>query len=212
MAADTFFSRDELLEGLPARRASTLLFAIESRAAHLSAQAHQATAWYLTEKTAAEREHAFLEALAQGRDLPVQPSIQNLERYAPQWADLAPAEPGVRAAIGQLLGQKYTFAYQDVPALRQALGLNEPAVQQAYQRLYGQPLDAIFAPTIAWRERLRWARARLGGWFESLPPFWTVFALTLTETVGATVLALPIALAGVGPLAGVALLLILGLA
>ena len=71
MTADTFFSRDELLEGLPARRASTLLFAIESRAAHLSAQAHQATAWYLTEKTAAEHERAFLEALAQGRDLPV---------------------------------------------------------------------------------------------------------------------------------------------
>jgi amino acid permease len=205
-------TREALLGGLPARRASTLLFAIESRAAHLSAQAHQATAWYLTEKTEAERERAFLKALAQGRDLPVQPTIQNLERYAPQWADLLPAEPGIRAALARLLGQKYTFTYQDVPALRQALGLNEPAVQQAYQRLYGQPLDAIFAPTIAWRERLRWARARLGGWIEDLPPVWTVFALTLTETVGATVLALPIALAGVGPLVGVALLLVLGLA
>ena len=205
-------TREALLGGLPARRASTLLFAIESRAAHLSAQAHQATAWYLTEKTAAEHERAFLEALAQGRDLPVQPTIQALERYAPQSADLLPAEPPVRAAIAQLLGQKYTFTYQDVPALRQALRLNEPAVQQAYQRLYGQPLSAIFAPTIAWRERLRWARARLGGWIEDLPPVWTVFALTLTETVGATILALPIALAGVGPLVGVGLLLILGLA
>src|SRR5262245_47922491 len=204
-------TREALLGGLPARRASTLLFAIESRAAHLSAQAHQATAWYLTEKTAAERERAFLEALAQGRDLPVQPTIQDLERYAPQWADLVPAEPGVRAAIARLLGRKYTFTDQGVPALRQALGLNEPTVQQAYHRLYGRPLDTIFVPAIAWPERLRWAGARLGRWIEDLPPFWTVFALTLTETVGATILALPIALAGVGPLVGVALLLILGL-
>src|SRR5262249_22093245 len=162
-------TREVLLGGLPARRASMLLFAIESRAAHLSAQAHQATAWYLTEKTAAERERAFLEALAQGRDLPVQPTIQDLERYAPRCAGLVRPEPGVRAAIAQLLGQKYPFPYQDVPALRQALGLNEPAVQRAYQRLYGQPLDAIFAPTIAWRERLRWAGARLAGWIEDLP-------------------------------------------
>jgi amino acid permease len=45
----------------------------------------------------------------------------------------------------------------------------------------------------------------------SQPPFWTVFALTLTETVGAGILALPIALAGVGPLPGVAILIVLGL-
>src|SRR5690242_16523522 len=132
MASDELglLTRETLLGGLPARRSSTLLFAIESRAAHLSAQAHQATAWYLTEKTAAERERAFLDALARGRDLPVQPTIQDLERYAPQWAELVPDEPRVRAAIAQLLGQKYTFTYQDVPALRQALGLNEPAVKQ----------------------------------------------------------------------------------
>ena len=142
-------TREALLGGLPARRASTLLFAIESRAAHLSAQAHQATAWYLTEKTEAERERAFLKALAQGRDLPVQPTIQNLERYAPQWADLLPAEPGIRAALARLLGQKYTFTYQDVPALRQALGLNELAVQQAYQRFARSSVMAPYtsAPT-----------------------------------------------------------------
>jgi amino acid permease len=46
---------------------------------------------------------------------------------------------------------------------------------------------------------------------ESLPPFWTAFALTLTETVGVGILALPIALAGVGPLPGVAILAVLGI-
>jgi len=41
--------------------------------------------------------------------------------------------------------------------------------------------------------------------------FWTAYSLTLTETAGATILALPIALASIGPLAGVAVLVVLGL-
>src|SRR3712207_3270977 len=57
---------------------------------------------------------------------------------------------------------------------------------------------------------MRWAWAGLAKWLENLPPFWTAYALTLTETVGATVLALPIAVAGIGPLAGVAILVVLG--
>ncbi|HEV8689565.1 MAG TPA: hypothetical protein VGQ91_04650, partial [Ideonella sp.] len=211
MTAGTFFSRDELLDGLPARRASTLLFAIESRTAHLVAQARQAMARFVTGKTAAERERAFLEALAQGRNPPIQLTIQDLERYAPDWADLAPEEPGIRAAVAKLLGQKYTFTARDVPQLRQVLGLDDAAVQASYQRSYGQPLASIFAPAVGRRERLRWAWANLAGRLENLPPFWTAFALTLTETVTEGLLALPIALAGVGPLAGVVLLVVFGL-
>jgi amino acid permease len=48
-------------------------------------------------------------------------------------------------------------------------------------------------------------------WLENLPPFWTAYALTLTETVGATILALPIAVASIGPMAGVVLLVLFGL-
>jgi amino acid permease len=48
-------------------------------------------------------------------------------------------------------------------------------------------------------------------WLENLLPFWTAYALTLTETVGATVLALPIAVARIGALGGVAVLVVLGL-
>ena len=44
----------------------------------------------------------------------------------------------------------------------------------------------------------------------SLPPFWVAFVLTLTETVGAGTLALPIAFAAVGPIVGVFLLVVLG--
>jgi amino acid permease len=206
-----FFSREELLEGLPARRAGTILFAIESRTAYLAAQSRQAAARYVPPKTAEAHEQAFLQALAQGRDLPLQPTIQDLERYAPQWAALTPDNPGVQAAIAHLLAQEYTFTSQRVPALRQALGLDDEAVQAAYRRNYGQSLQTIFAPRLPFKEQLRWRWAGLAQRLENLPPFWTAYALTVTETIGAGILALPIALAGVGPIAGVMLLLVLGL-
>ncbi|UCC64125.1 MAG: hypothetical protein JSV36_03440, partial [Anaerolineae bacterium] len=217
MSFDEFelLTPESVLEGLfggHEKRASTLLVAIESRTAHLVAQSKQAMERFLTEEAAEERELAFLEALALGREPPLRPTIQDLERYVPQWASLVPENPRAQAAMAHLLGQKYDFTYQAVPGIRVALGLDEEAVQQAYQRLYHQPLETIFAPRAALADRLRWAWAGLAGWLESLPPFWTAFALTLTETVGAGILALPIALANVGPLAGVVILVVMGLA
>lgn len=168
-------------------------------------------ALFLTEAAIEARNQAFLEAIAQGGNLPVQPSIQDLERFAPQWADLVADSPVVRAAVAQRLGQKYTFTRAATPHLSAALGLEQPPVRQAYQRLFDKPLESIYAPQVEPLERLRWTWSRLAAWLESRPPFWTAFALVLTETVGAGILALPIALAGVGPLAGIALLLVLGL-
>jgi amino acid permease len=211
VTSDKLITREEILTGLPARRASTLLFLIESRTAHMVAQSRQAMEIFLTQEAAEERDLAFLEAFALGRDPPLRPMIQDLERYAPQWAPLVPENPRVQAAVAHLLGQKYDFTYQAVPGIRAALGLDEEAVQQAYRRLYGQSLETIFAPRTTLIDRLRWAWAALARWLESLPPFWTAFALTLTETVGAGILALPIALASIGPLAGVVLLVVLGL-
>ena len=46
-------------------------------------------ATYLPERTAEEQERAFLDAMAQGRDLPLQPTIQDLERYAVALDELA---------------------------------------------------------------------------------------------------------------------------
>jgi amino acid permease len=207
----SFFSREELLGGLPARRASTLLFAIESRTAQLMQQSRQAMATYLTEQSAAEQERAFLSALAQGRDLPLQPKIQDIERYAPAWATLVPPDANLRAAIFRLIGEKYRFRYQDVPLMRQALGLDDEGVQRVFQNLHDQPLDSVFASSVGLPEQLRWTSSRVASGLENLPPFWTAFSLTLTETVGAGILALPIAMAGVGPLPGAALLFVFGL-
>jgi amino acid permease len=209
MRSDDLITREEALTGLPARRARTLLFLIESRTAHLAAQSRQAAIPIATERTTEELDLAFLEAFALGREPPLRVTIQDVERYAPQWVHLVPENPQVRAAVAHFLGQKYDFTYQAVPSVRAALGLDAEAVQQAYLRLYHQPLEVVFAarPTLA--GRLRWAWAALAGWLESLPPFWTAFAISLP--IGAFTLALPIAVADVGPLAGVVLMIVLGL-
>ncbi len=205
---------EDVLGGLfdrHARVASTVLFAIQNRTAHLAAQSKQATERFLTEEMVQERELAFLEALALGRAPPIPPTIQDLERYAQQWSSLVPKNPSVQATVAHHLSQNYHFTKQDVPGIRSALGLDTEAVEQAYQRLYHAPLKAIFATQTTPADRLRWAKATLATYLETLPPFWIVFSLTLTETVGAGILALPIALADIGPLAGVVILFILGL-
>jgi amino acid permease len=55
------------------------------------------------------------------------------------------------------------------------------------------------------------ARPALTRRLGSRSSFWTAFALTLTETVGAGILALPVALAEVGPLPSLAILIALGI-
>jgi amino acid permease/predicted transcriptional regulator len=208
---DLFPDRDELLAGLPTRRADTLLFLIESRTAHLVARSPPAMEQFVTEADHNERELAFFEAFSQGLDPPLVPTIQDLERHSWQWAPLVAHSPQVRAAVAHRLGKKYRFTYQDAAGIRRALGLDDPQVRRAYRRLYRQPLQEIFAARVAPTDRLRWAWATMGARLERLSPFWTAYSLTLTETVGATILALPIALATIGPLPGVALLVVLGL-
>jgi amino acid permease len=208
---DLFPDREELLAGLPAKRADTLLFLIESQTAHLVAQSRRAMEQFITEADHNERELAFFEAFSQGLDPPLVPTIQDLESHSWQWAPLVARSPQVRAAVAHRLGTKYRFTYQDAAGIRRALGLDDPQVRRAYRRLYRQPLEEIFASRVTPTDRLRWSWAAVGTRLERLSPFWTAYSLTLTETVGATILALPIALATIGPLPGVALLVLLGL-
>lgn len=110
--ADAAASREEFLEGglVPGRKAHALLSAIENRTAQLVSQSQAATALYLTQKAVEERESAFLDALAAGRDLPVQPTIQHLERQAPHWANLvSKADASLLAALAHAQGRQYTL-------------------------------------------------------------------------------------------------------
>src|SRR5829696_221565 len=144
-ATDGFgmLTREELLGGLPARRASTLLFAIESRTAHLVARSRRAMAQYLTERTAEEQEREFLDALALGRDLPLRPTIQDLERYAPEWAPLVPEDDSLKASLARMLSEQYPMPRHLAPRIRRTLGLDEPSVGQAFERLHHQPLASV---------------------------------------------------------------------
>src|SRR6266480_3457032 len=207
---DELFTPDEVLAGFSAKRAHLLLFQIESRTASLMMQSRRAVDRYLTEETAEQQDLAFFEALSEGRELPVRPTIRDLERYAPHWQSLVPHNLTLQAALSYLLGQKYRFAQRDIPHIREALGLDSEGVQQAFSRQYRQSLDTIYTRRVGLLEWMGWRWNKLSGWLEHLPSFWTAYALTFTEIVGASILALPIVLAGVGPLAGVVLLFVMG--
>jgi hypothetical protein len=109
------FSREDVVHGLPSRRATAVLFAIENRTAHLVAGSQLAVPIVLSEGAVRTRERAFLEAVAQGRDLPAQPTIRDLERHAPGWADLVPADPAMRAGLAHHIATKYAAPYTAVP-------------------------------------------------------------------------------------------------
>ncbi|HEU5000470.1 MAG TPA: aromatic amino acid transport family protein [Lapillicoccus sp.] len=203
-------TRAELLGGLAGRRVSSALYVIESRTAYLALKARNAAAPVLSAGVLEEQERAFLSALAAGRDLPP-PTIQELEQFAPQWAYLVPPDAVARAELAHRIGDKYRFRESDAGRIRAALGLDDPAVQQAYRERHRGELSDVYDTDLTLLERLRWTRARLNRRLEELPPFWTTYGLTLTETVGAGMLALPIAVAGVGPLPGVVIIVVLGL-
>jgi len=212
MAADAgaVFSRDELLGGMPARRASTLLYAIEARTALLAARARRAMARFETERSAAEHEQQFLSALAAGRDLPLRVSIQDLDRHADRWSGLVPADPSLRAELLRRIVDKYGLPAR-ATGVRRALGADDPTVAEAFAKRSGITLAIAASAPLPYRERLRWLRAGTSRRLETLPPFWLAFALTLTETVGGGVLALPIAFAGFGPVGATILLAVFGI-
>jgi hypothetical protein len=205
---DELISREEVLAGLPARRANTLLFLIESRTAQIAARSR--VEFSLAEQSANERDLAFLEAFALGNAPPLRPTIQQLERYANQWASLVPDNPRLKAAIAQALGQKYSFTYQAVPNIRATLGLDDKAVQTAYSRLYRTQLLNIFASSVTFIEEFRWRLTDVSQKIESLPPFWLASLLTVSLGLPQAFLALPIAVVDIGPLPTVAFLLIIG--
>ena len=120
-------------------------------------------------------------------------TIQDLERHAAKWAHLIPENARLRAAIAHLLSEKYSFTSPRYRAYGQRLGLDQPAVQQAYQALYDRSTETIFAPRVSLIERLRWLSTAVAKCLDSLPPFWTTFLLVITLSLPQSVLALPIA-------------------
>lgn len=208
MSSDELISREEVLAGFPAKRANTLLFLIESRTAQIVARSR--VEFSLTSQAAQERDLAFLEAFALGNAPPLHPTIQQLERYASQWLSLVPENPKLKAAIAHALGEKYTFTYQWVPNIRATLCLDEKAVQVAFSRLYRRQLSRIFTTKLPLTEQWRWRWAATQERIESLPPFWLASFITVALGLPQAFLALPIAVADIGPLATIGFVVIIG--
>jgi amino acid permease len=207
---EPIFSRDRLLAGSGARRATLLLFAIEAESARLVAASRINRAGFVGDRTAAERERQFLAAVSLGRDLPSPPTIRDIERFADEWASLLPADPSTRMGLAHLLGEKYRFRRTDVPRIAARLGVDEPDAAQTFERIYQAPISSIYAAQLPVRAQAAWAFARLAARFDRLPVFWIAFFLALTEVLGEGVMSVPLAMAGIGPLPGVIVILIFG--
>src|SRR5215212_3571960 len=151
-AAAPTFTREGVLSGMPARRASTLLFAIENRTALMVARARRAMARYETEHTVAERERAFFGALAEGRNPPLKPRLQDIDRHAPEWRDLVPPDASLRAALLAQIAGKYGLPRQ-AGAVAAALGAEDPAVVAEHRRQTGRELDEVRRAPLPRREQ-----------------------------------------------------------
>jgi hypothetical protein len=231
MSDDLLFTREEVLGGLPDRRARRLLTAIESLCARRSATETRAGAYLGVSDAAMVGEAALWTALLAASESEAQTqaeddgldeirmlagrtrrpdSIRQIERSADLWAPMVPAGPEVRAALIRLIGSRYRFEKRHVPGIRRALGLDTEEVGQAYVRRYGEELESVYQQEMGFGERVRWGWTALEKALDGLPPFWFAFTFTLTETIGAAVLALPIALAHLGPRGALTILLTVG--
>jgi hypothetical protein len=194
---DLFPTREDVLTGMPGKRAATALSLIESRTAYLAQRSRRDMDALPPDAGGPDREDEFLQAFRESAAPRVSVTIQQIEQWASGWAVLVPDNPQVRAALVHLLGEKYRFTAGAIPGMRAALGLADPALDDAYRRLYGAPLTSVYAPSIPLSARPAWLWERMSAWLEGLHPFWLAFALTLP--VGPGLMALPIALARVGP-------------
>src|SRR4051812_1022859 len=83
-------SREDLLGGMPARRASTIVYAIENLTLALVTRSRHALSRYQAAESGRDRERQFMDAVSAGRDQKERPAVQDLERYAPEWSSMAP--------------------------------------------------------------------------------------------------------------------------
>jgi hypothetical protein len=203
-------SREEVLAGLPARRARTLVYLIERAAVRHRADREVGTMALLGERAAEDRELAWIEAFAVGDESSHRPTVQELEAAAEGWAPLVAGTPQIRAATAGLLAERYRLDRCRVPGIRAALGLDTDEVATAFERQTGRPLDSIWSRTKL-LERLRWLATAPGRWLEETSPFRAAAALTFLLSMGQTVVIVPIAVAAVGPIAAAGSILVVGL-
>jgi hypothetical protein len=210
MAEEPGLSREEVLAGMPARRARTLVYLIERTAARLGADREVRAMALLGERSAENREFDWVEAFALGREAPVKPSIQQIEASAGRWASLVPHSPQIRAAVAIMLGDRYRLSRRRVPGIRAALGIDTEPVGRAFENQAGRPIASLWSRPEP-IELVRLTAGAPGRWLERTSPFRAAAALTFLLSMGQTVVIVPLAVATVGPAAGAASIAVIGL-
>ena len=208
MAKKKLISREEVLGGLggrPTKQANTTLLLIENRTAQMVADAQVPDGYGLVETGASSGSQAYLDAIAMGRESLPAPTIQQIERFAADWAILVPKNPRVRATLANLMSTRYALSFADAPGIYEALGLDSAAVHSAYEQLYDEPLESILAPEVSFTDRLRWGWTSLAKRLDALPPAWMAFMFTLI--IGGVTLAVPIAAASIGAIPSILLII-----
>lgn len=202
------FTKDakDLLGGLgagSARRGKTVLRLIYARVSdRVKAHAQSPTNLYQSDTLRDTRNLAYLDAVASGAKNPNPPActIQDIEKYAHDWADLVPRSPAIQADLAMRMSDSYAFEARHVPGIIAALCLDDAETAEEFRAKTGAEIASIYAATTPLRQRLRWTFSRASGWIENLPAFWASFALTITSTLGPSVLAFPILFMSFGPL------------
>jgi len=206
-------NKADILQGFPLRRAKMSLYTIEARTAQLAQQNRRSTwRFALNDPSQPHDDYDLFEALSGQREQPQKIiTVRQLERYAPQWASLVPEDPKLRTALAWAMSEKYALSPTHTPQINQALGLDTAAVRQASHTQFGKPIEEAYSGALPISQKAGWGLHRLTQSLENLPPFWAAFAMILTETVGGGILALPIALAQIGALGGLIVIVVLGI-
>ncbi|NDJ55275.1 MAG: cyclic nucleotide-binding domain-containing protein [Chloroflexi bacterium] len=162
--SDELFSREEVLGGLRGREDRHLFRQIELRTAHLKDMSRRAVKALLTRKPLAPSDFDYYDAVQSQANPANRLNILDFEQFSKQWGEIVPASPEVRATLAYRFGTRFSFARKDVAGIRNTLGLDDPAVHQAYQSKYGEELESIYSPTTEasgyddtdWAEGLLW--------------------------------------------------------
>ena len=168
---------------------------------------------FLSDDTVRDRDLAFVDAFARGREPPfpvriARPRALRRPLGAPRPGQ--PPGPGRRSPTSW--ARSTTSPGTTVPGIGAAVGFDDEAGRRPpTSSSTASPSTGSSPPSVGPGGRLRWLWTRFATRLESLPPAWSAYVLSLTETVGTSMLALPIAVAGIGPLAGVVVLVVLGL-
>ncbi len=146
MPEPPLFSRDDILGGRLAieRRAGRVMNTIEARVSHMRSETRNAVEALFS---GTEREFTrtfgddYIRSLKMGMRAGDASGLPDLERFARHWKQLVPPEADSRAALIQVLGQRFGASPESAPQTLAAAGYGEPGVQASFARLYGLAVE-----------------------------------------------------------------------